>query len=212
MDTILQLFLKGLRETTWLEYVAVFFGIASVVFSRMEHVLVFPTGMINTILYTYFCFAWWDLYAEASLNLYYTVMSVYGWILWTSAGSSGKEKLPMSRSTSREWQQAILFFSACWGILFLILQNYTNSSVPVADSFASAAAYTGMWLMAKKKLENWLWWIVTNIASIPLYFYKEAVFTSVQYLVFLILAIMGYIAWNRKLNNAETTEDSSIRA
>jgi len=202
LDKIIEQFIAGMRQTTWLEYVAVFFGIASVVFSRMEHILVFPTGMINTILYTYFCFFWWDLYAEASLNLYYTVMSIYGWILWTGSGET--KKLPMSRSSQKEWQQAILFFSVCWALLFLVLKNFTDSSVPVADSFASAAAYTGMWLMAKKKLENWLWWILTNLASIPLYFYKHAVFTSVQYVVFLILAIMGYIAWERKLRHAKT--------
>ncbi|HTF30149.1 MAG TPA: nicotinamide riboside transporter PnuC, partial [Flavitalea sp.] len=106
MQRIIQLFLTGLENTPWLEYVAVFFGIASVVFSRLENILVFPTGLINTILYTYFCFFWWDLYAEASLNFYYTAMSIYGWILWARTRNSGQEHvLKITRSTHREWQQ-----------------------------------------------------------------------------------------------------------
>jgi len=204
MERIIQLFLTGLENTPWLEYVAVFFGIASVVFSRLENILVFPTGLINTILYTYFCFFWWDLYAEASLNLYYTAMSIYGWILWARTRNNGQEHvLKITSSTQREWKQTILFFGACWALLYLVLKNFTNSAVPVADSFASATAYTGMWLMAKKKLENWIWWILTDLASIPLYFYKQAVFTSFQFLVLLVLSIMGYISWNRKLKHAE---------
>jgi len=203
MEHIFQSFLDGLKNTSWLEFVAVIFGIASVVFSRMENILVYPTGLINTILYTYLCLAWWDLYAEASLNFYYTVMSIYGWILWARRKHNSDEHvLKITRSTRKEWQQAILFFGICWAVLYVILRNYTNSSVPVADSFASASAYTGMWLMARKKLENWIWWILTNIASIPLYFYKHAVFTSFQFVVLLVLAVMGYATWNRKIKDA----------
>ena len=193
-------FIEGLQSTPPLEFIAVIFGIASVVFSRMENILVYPTGLVNTILYTYFCFSWWGLYAEGSLNFYYTVMSVYGWVLWSQRNTSTKEgRLQISGSSRREWLAAIMFFLACWAILYFILKRYTNSNVPWGDSFASASAYTGMWLMARKKVENWIWWILTNIASIPLYFYKGAVFTSVQYLIFLILAVLGYFTWRKKL-------------
>jgi len=195
-------FIEGLQSTTPLEFIAVIFGIASVVFSRMENILVYPTGLINTILYTYFCFSWWGLYAEGSLNFYYTVMSVYGWVLWSQRNQSTKEKrLQISRSSTREWLVATMFFLVSWAILYFILKRHTNSNVPWGDSFASASAYTGMWLMARKKVENWIWWILTNIASIPLYFYKGAVFTSVQYLIFLILAVLGYLTWRKKISN-----------
>ena len=90
---------------------------------------------------------------------------------------------------------ALIFFAVCYVVLYFVLKKYTNSTVPFADAFASASAYTGMWLMAKKKLENWIWWIITNVASMPLYFIKDAVFTSFQYIVFLILAVLGYMAW-----------------
>lgn len=199
MQTILQQFINGLKATTLPEFIAVAFGIASVLFSRKENIWVYPTGIINTVMYTWFCFKWWGLYAEGSLNFYYTIMSIYGWILWSRKKGNDEHQLQITASGKKEWLIAILFFTACWAILFFVLKRYTPSTVPLADAFASAAAYTGMWLMAKKKLENWLWWIITNIASVPLYFYKHAVFTSFQYLVFLVLAVMGYITWENKL-------------
>jgi len=200
LQEIYQQFIEGIKATTLLEYVAVFFGIASVLFSRLENILVYPTGIINTVMYTWFCFSWWNLYAEGSLNFYYTVMSIYGWYVW-SRKKEGKV-LPMSCNNKKDWIISITFFFISWVVLYYILKNHTNSTVPWGDSFASAAAYTGMWQMARKKVENWVWWIITNLASIPLYFYKHAVFTSVQYLVFLILAIMGLITWIKKVRSA----------
>ena len=190
-----------MKATTWLEYTAVFFGIASVLFSRKENILVYPTGIINTVLYTWFCFSWWSLYAEGSLNFYYTIMSLYGWYVW-SRKKEGKV-LPITFNNRRDWAISISFFVICWGVLYFVLKKYTNSNVPWADSFASAAAYTGMWQMTRKKVENWIWWIITNIVSIPLYFYKQAVFTSVQYLVFLLLAIAGLLEWKKKVNKQQ---------
>ena len=199
MQQIVQEFIEGLKNTSWLEFLAVFFGIASVLFSRKENIWVYPTGIINTVMYTWFCFRWWSLYAEGSLNFYYTIMSIYGWYVWTRK-KDGKE-LPITFNDKKDWYISITFFFVSWGLLFFILKKYTNSAVPWGDSFASAAAYTGMWQMARKKVENWVWWIITNFASIPLYFYKHAVFTSVQYLVFLVLAIMGLITWRKKVKN-----------
>ena len=111
---IYQQFIDGMKNTTWLEYLAVFFGVASVLFSRIENIWVYPTGLINTILYTYFCFIW-GLYAEASLNFYYTVMSVYGWILWARRKKETHEKeLHITASNKKEWVWAILFFVICY--------------------------------------------------------------------------------------------------
>ena len=200
VEVIFQKLIEGLHQTTWLEFVAVIFGIASVLYSRKENILVYPTGIINTVLYTWFCFGWWGLFAEGSLNFYYTVMSIYGWVLWAKKKQDGTgHNLEITKSSRKEWMIALVFFTVCYAILYTVLKNYTNSTVPLADDFASASAYTGMWLMAKKKIENWIWWIVTNLASIPLYFIKGAVFTSFQYLVFLVLAVLGYMAWQKKL-------------
>jgi nicotinamide mononucleotide transporter len=187
-----------LKNTSVLEFIAVFTGIASVWFSRKENILVYPVGMISTTIYIYL-FITHGLYADASVNFYYTVMSIVGWSMWARKGS-GKPVLKISKSNVREWIQAIVFFVACGIILFFILKSFTDSTVPLADAFTSAAAFTGMWLMNKKKLENWIWWIITDLASIPLNTYKHLAFTSFQYLVFLVLAIMGYISWKKKIS------------
>ena len=198
---IWQQFLDGLFATTWLEFIAVTFGIASVMLSRLENIWVYPTGIINTTIYIYLCFLG-GLYAEAGVNFYYTVMSVIGWVLW-SRKSEGQTALQISRSNPIEWRNALIFFTLCWAVLYFILKKFTDSTVPLADGFASAAAYTGMWLMARKKLENWIWWGITNVASIPLYFVKGYVFTSFQYVVFLVLSVLGYLEWRRRLLNDE---------
>jgi nicotinamide mononucleotide transporter len=200
LQEILHQFTEGLKNTSWLEYTAVFFGIASVLFSRKENILVYPTGIVNTVLYTWFCFKWWNLYAEGSLNFYYTVMSLYGWYVWSRKKEGNV--IAITFNNRKDWIISISFFIISWIVLYYVLKNHTNSTVPWADSFASASAYTGMWQMARKKVENWVWWIITDFVSIPLYFYKHAVFTSIQYVIFLILAIMGLITWVKKTKSA----------
>lgn len=195
---IWQAFLDGLFATSWLEFIAVAFGIASVMLSRLENIWVYPTGIINTSIYIYLCFLG-GLYAEAGVNFYYTVMSLVGWVMWSQKRSDG-QGLQITASNPVEWRNALIFFLVCWGALYFILKEFTDSSVPVADGFASASAYTAMWLMARKRLENWVWWGITNVASIPLYFVKGYVFTSFQYLVFLILSVMGYLEWRKRIS------------
>ncbi len=202
MSDLYQQFIAELKNTTGLEFFAVVCGIASVVFSRMENLLVYPVGMINTSIYIYL-YIRHKLYADASVNLYYTVMSVLGWMMW-SRKKEGEHALVITVSDKRDWRNALLFFSCCWLVLFILLKNFTDSTVPIADSFTSAAAFTGMWLMNRKKLENWIWWIITDLASIPLNYYKHLAFTSFQYFVFLVLAIMGYITWRKKLMHVFT--------
>ncbi len=193
--------------TTWLEFTAVAFGIISVVYSRAENILVYPTGLVNTTFYIYLSVQA-GLYAEASVNGYYTIMSIAGWVWWARKEADGVQQLHISGSSGTDWRNTLLFFGFFWVALWWLLSRFTDSSVPLADGFAAASAYTGMWLMARKKLENWIWWIVTNIASIPLYFSKGFVFTSFQYLVFLVLAIMGYMEWRRKLIQSEAARSA----
>jgi len=200
MQQIISQFLNDIHQTGWLEFIAVVTGIASVVFSRKENILVYPVGMISTGIFIYL-YLTHGLYADASVNFYYTVMSIIGWVMW-SKKDDGKKALIITRSSKKDWRDSLLFFSASWIILYGLLSRFTDSTVPLADSFTSAAAFTGMWLMNKKKLDNWIWWIITDLASLPLNYYKHLVFTSFQYLVFLVLAIMGYITWRKKIRNA----------
>jgi len=200
---ILHQFIEGIKSTTWLEFVAVVFGIASVWFSRKENILVYPVGLINTIIYIYLSFKG-SLFGEASVNLYYTIMSIYGWILWTKKDNQLKPVVVITRSNKKEWINQLLFFAAFYIAIFAALtylkKDFAPGAIPWADAFASATAFTGMWLMAKKKVESWYWWIATNIASIPLYFVKYYVFTSVYYFILLIMAVWGLIEWMKRAN------------
>ena len=202
MNELLQSIYNGLIQTTPIEAVAVIMGIVSVWYSRKENILVYPTGLINTTLYIYLSFKG-HLLGEASVNLYYTIMSLYGWYLWTRKTEDKTHfVLQITHSNKKEWLQQLLFFGVIYAIIYLLLTYaktaFAPEAIPWADAFASATAYTGMWLMAKKKVESWIWWILTNIASIPLYFIKGYAFTSVQFIVLLILAIAGWISWNQK--------------
>jgi nicotinamide mononucleotide transporter len=202
VEAIIDQFISGMRQTSWLEFVAVIAGITSVWFSRKEHILVYPVGLINTIIYIYLSLKG-QLFGEASVNFYYSIMSIYGWVLWTKKDPLKKELLlHITNSNRKEWMQQLLFFGFFYLLLFVLLRwlqsSFAPEAIPWADAFASAAAYTGMWLMARKKTESWIWWIATNIASIPLYFVKGYVFTSVQFLILLILAIAGLIEWKKR--------------
>lgn len=201
LQEIYHQFEEGMKNTSWLEYIAVFAGIASVWFSRMENILVYPVGLVNTIIYIYLSFKY-HLLGEASVNLYYTVMSIYGWILWTRKNQEQQPTLIITSSSRKDWQKQLLFFSFFYISIFISLaylkKEFAPGAIPWADALASATAFTGMWLMARKKVESWYWWIATNIASIPLYFVKGLVFTSVYYLVLLVFAFWGLAEWRRK--------------
>jgi nicotinamide mononucleotide transporter len=202
LPAIADSFVNGLKQTTALEYIAVFAGIISVWFSRKENIWVYPTGLINTIIYIYLSFKG-GLPGEASVNFYYTVLSIYGWIVWSRRNQQQQHVLKITSSTGKEWLQQLCFFAIFYIVLYFTIawlekEGYTKGAIPWADAFASATAYTGMWLMTRKKVESWYWWIATNIASIPLYFVKDYVFTSVYYLVLLIMAVWGLVEWKRK--------------
>ena len=201
MGTIFQQLIDGLQNTSALEYIAVFAGIASVWFSKKENIWVYPVGLVNTIFYIYLSFKY-HLLGEASVNFYYTVMSIYGWILWARRDQQLRPVVHIRFSTSKEWLQQLLFFlffyAAVYVSLVYLKQLFASGAIPWADAFASATAYTGMWLMAKKRVESWYWWMATNIASIPLYFVKGLVFTSIYYVVLLILAVAGLAEWKQR--------------
>ena len=213
MSELFQSIYNGLIQTTPLEAVAVIMGIVSVWYSRKENILVYPTGLINTTLYIYLSYKG-HLLGEASVNLYYTIMSIYGWYLWTrKTPDQTNYVLQITHSNTKEWLQQLLFFGVIYTTLFLVLtyakSAFAPEAIPWADAFASATAYTGMWLMAKKKVESWIWWILTNIASIPLYFTKGYAFTSIQFMVLLILAIAGLISWKEKAKDIKNQHESA---
>lgn len=204
VSEIYQLFVEGMQKTSWLEYLAVFAGIASVWYSRKEHILAYPVGLINTIIYIYLSFKY-HLPGEASVNFYYTVMSIYGWYMWMKKDEKKEEVLlHVTWSDTAMVRNQFLFFGAFFVVIFAaetyLKHIFFEGVIPWADAFASATAFTGMWLMTRKKVESWYWWIATNITSIPLYFTKGLVFTSVYYIVLLFMALWGLIEWKKRAN------------
>jgi nicotinamide mononucleotide transporter len=203
----------NLKNTSWLEFIAVIAGIVSVWFSRKENIWVYPTGLVNTIIYIYLSLQA-QLVGEASVNFYYTVISVYGWWLWSKRDGAQKPVVQVTFSNKKEWIQESIFFLFFYVTLFFILtflkERHFPAAIPWADAFASATAYTGMWLMARKKVESWWWWMATNIASIPLYYSKGYAFTSVYYLVLLVMAIFGLIEWRKRARAAETANRLAV--
>jgi nicotinamide mononucleotide transporter len=183
-----------------LEIIAVFFGFLSVWFSKKNKIWVFPTGMISTSIFVYLLFKW-DLLGDMMINGYYFIMSVYGWYVWTRK-IDDTQVTPISKINFREKKISITIFFATLLFVFVIYKIFDKwtSWVAYADTITTAIFFVGMWLMAKRKIENWIFWIIGDIISVPLYLYKGLTFTSFQYLGFTFIAIFGYLAWKKNLN------------
>lgn len=184
-----------------LELVAVVFGFLSVWFSKQNKVLVFPTGMISTAIFVYLLLKW-ELLGDMMINAYYFIMSVYGWFIWTRK-IDATHHTPISRTTRLEQKSSLFIFITTLGFVYVVYTSFDkwNGWVAYVDTVTTAIFFVGMWLMAKRKIENWIFWIVGDIISVPLYLYKGFSFTSLQYFGFTIIAIYGYLAWKRNLNN-----------
>jgi nicotinamide mononucleotide transporter len=182
-----------------LELTAVLFGIISVLFARKNNILVYPTGLISAVIYVYILLEW-KLFGDLIINIYYSFMSVLGWYLW-SRKKKGATEFPISVMNRKDYVFSSLIFS---GTLFFIalvyhfFDKFTNWTAYL-DTLTSALFFVGMWLMAKRKIENWILWIFADIISVPLYFYKGLTFSSLQFLLFTIIAILGYIEWKKIL-------------
>jgi len=197
MGEILNQLYSNMLATSWLEAAAVIFGILSVWFARKENIWVYPTGIVNVLIYVYLCF-FAGLYADMAINGFYFVMSVFGWYNWTRRDEMQNHK-PISALSLKEWVFYLIIVIVSFGLIYFVLSRYTNSTVPIFDGFTTSLFIVGMWLMAIKKIENWIFWIIGDLLVIPLFASKGLVFTSVQYIVFLILAIMGYVEWRKRL-------------
>ena len=184
---------EGLQQLSWLEGLAVFMGILSVYFSTKQHIWVYPTGIVSVLIYVWICFNY-GLYADMGINAYYFGMSIYGWYLWNTPKKGG-ETLAVTWLDAKGWLVSLAIFFGSFLLLVFVLLEFTDSTVPYWDSFTTASAFVAMWLMAKKKVENWIFWILADLVSIPLYFHKGLLLTSFQYLFFTGLAIAGLLTW-----------------
>jgi len=234
MDTIINFFLEPYYKASMLnivlELIAACFGIISVFYAKKENILVYPTGIISTGLYVYLL-SQWALYGDLIINIYYTLMSLYGWYMWTRILDKSHTTIQISRTNYLDKLKAFTIF-AFTAIFVIVVYRYYEvmpdlnfmesvdyafqklssgnliefrKATPYLDTFTTAAAFVAMWLMANKKIENWTFWIITNIVSIPLYFVKGYGFTGIQYSIFLGLAFLGYKEWKKSLNKQTQT-------
>ncbi|RRO15950.1 nicotinamide riboside transporter PnuC [Flavobacteriaceae bacterium 14752] len=184
-----------------LEIIGSLFGLMSVWFSKRDNILVFPTGIISTAIFVYIL-SIYGLLGDMMINAYYFIMSIYGWYVWTQK-VDGNYFIPITKlQTKREYQISVFIFVATLIFVTVVYSVFDkwNSWTAYVDTFTTAVFFLGMWLMAKKKLENWQLWILGDIISIPLYLYKGLVFSAFQYAIFTIIAIYGYNAWKKQLN------------
>jgi nicotinamide mononucleotide transporter len=195
-------FISNVQHTSWQEWVSTVTQIASVWYARKNNVLVYPTGIVGVLLaaYLYFFDSNPPLYADGTLNIYYFVMSIYGWYNWVQKKDAQHLTYPISWCSKGELSIGILVFLVSWGIIYFALVKMTNSNTPILDSLVSSSAVVAMWWMAKRKIENWPAWIASNIIAVPLNFYKEFYLFTLMYVLFLALAIWGFIEWKKQAN------------
>ena len=202
MDFLDQLFYQYSQYSNTdisLEIIAVFFGFLSVWFSKNNNILVFPTGMINTSIFVYLLLKW-SLLGDMIINAYYFIMSIYGWYFWLKGTNNTVS--PISKVSNTDIRIVVLLFisSAAFVSLVYTFFDKWETIVSYIDILTTAIFFAAMWLMAKRKVESWIFWIVGNIISIPLYLHKGLAFTSIQYFIFTVIAIAGYIKWKELYN------------
>lgn len=188
-----------------LELLAAVFTIASVWYSKKNNVLVFPTGMICTAIFVYLLLKW-GLLGDMMINGYYFIMSIYGWYIWTRKVDE-KTVTPISWTTKKEHLISIAIFFAAAIFVFGVYAAFDkfNHWTSYVDTLTTGIFFVGMWLMAIRKVENWIYWIVGDIITVPLYFYKGLTFSSILYLILTLIAIFGYLSWKKHLDNTPAT-------
>jgi nicotinamide mononucleotide transporter len=181
-----------------LEFLVFVFGIASVILAKKENIWVYPTGLIATVITTYLLYQA-KYYGDMTLNAYYTVMSIYGWYRWSS--KSNVPNLKITRTNKREKLIGLAFFLLTVFFTYMVYKffNYTLEIPNYIDIFTSGLFFTAMWYMALKKIENWTLWIIGDCIVVPLFAYRGLGMLSLQYLIFTVIAIYGYLEWKNVL-------------
>jgi nicotinamide mononucleotide transporter len=192
MQGWIDIFIQQLQQTTLMEWLAVILSVAEVLLARVNNVWLYPTGIMGTVIGMYVLLVA-GLYAESILSIYYLVMSIYGWYFWIA--KKDKVAIKVSWCNHKEWVITLVIVFGGWLILYLVLKNYTTSNVPVWDSFVSSTAWAGMWLLARRKVENWILLNISNLFAIPLLFYKKLPLFALLTLFLFIIAIWGYFEW-----------------
>lgn len=207
-----------------IELLGVFFGLLSVLFSKKRNIWVYPTGIISTVLFVYLLWVG-RLFGDMLINAYYTVMSVYGWVLWAKH-SQDSVHVEISQMSASDTKTTLWLALLSWLFVMFVyyFKPYINNDFSMegitlglahfiwtdwVDATTTAIFLVGMWLMARRKIENWLFWIVGDAISIPLYTYKSFLFTALQYAIFTLIAVLAYIEWKKILYNSRASASVS---
>lgn len=201
---MIDFFLNAYKNTSnfqiFLEFIAFIFGIASVWFAKKENILVYPTGLVSTIITVYILYKA-KYFGDMTMNFYYSIMSIYGWIMWKNAVN--KPELLVSKTNSKEKIIGLGMFFLTMIITYGVYKffDYKLEIPNYIDIFTSGIFFTAMWYMALKKIENWTLWILGDCIAVPLFAFRGLGMLSLQYLIFTILAISAYLEWKKTLDN-----------
>jgi len=198
-----QLFMEQARQTTLWEWAAVLLGVAEVLLAKANNIWLYPAGIAGTFIGIYVLLTA-GLYAESALNIYYLVMSFYGLIHWIKRADMPPVKITWS--TRREWIITLSIVFIGWIVLYFLLKSFTTSNVPVWDAWVSSTAWAGMWLLAKRKIENWILLNISNLFAIPLLCYKHLIMFSALTLFLFIVAFFGFFEWLAILKKDKATQ------
>lgn len=207
MNHLIDFFIEAYYSTPaiyiFLEFIAFVFGIVSVVYAKRAHILVYPSGLVATIISVFLLYKA-GFFGDMMMNFYYSVMSIYGWWNWARK----KDNIPVlaiSRTTINDKSVGVLMFFLTMLVTYGVYSfyDYELTTTNYIDIVTSGIFFTAMWYMANKKIENWILWIIADVITVPLYAYRGLGMLSLQYLIFTILAIQGYLQWKKHLNNSK---------
>ena len=206
IEFFLEPYKNTLRADILVEIIVFIFGIASVWYAKKENILVYPTGLVATILTVYLLYKA-GYFADMTINAYFTIMSIYGWFNW-SRTKNDVSVYQISRTNNRQKIIGLVLFFVTIVVMYGVYKLFDRPILEenYIDMVTSGIFFTGMWFMAIKKIENWTLWIIGDLISIPLYGYRGLGILSLQFLIFTVLAVMAYIEWNKIINEREQNE------
>lgn len=204
METLFEPYKSYSGLDIFLEIIAVVFAIISVLYSKKNNIKVYPTGIISTLIFVYLLYKW-SLYGDMIINVYYFVMSIYGWYLWRKPSDDSQSALVVSKTTPTDYRVAALIFIASIVMITGVYFYFEKFGVwwSYIDILTTGLFFVGMYLLTKRKIEHWLFLIIGDFISIPLYYFKGYAITSALFLIYTIIAVFGYLEWKKNWSKTQ---------
>jgi len=186
-------------ESNWVELLGAILGLIYILLSIRQNKWCWPVGLLTSVLYIY-VFLVTKFYADMVLQVYYVGASIFGWYNWTYGATKGRKELPVRWVKLHEWFWILLITLVLFVFMAFVLSHYTDSPIPYWDAFTTAGSFVATWMLAKKMIENWLFWIVVDAVSLGLYIYKGLYATVILFVVYTVLALVGFFQWRREIS------------